>query len=368
VSGDFRDHPVAFLTAGMFEHHDRDRFETFAISLSPFRSGAMHERLAAAFTQFIDVSARTDTEIIKVIRDLGVDIAVDLAGYTRASRPGIFAGRAAPIQVSHLGFPGTMGSPFIDYIIADRIVIPPELREHYAERVVDLPDTFQANDAKRRDPVHTPTRADMGLPPTGFVFCAFHSSYKLNPAMFEIWMRLLRQIDGSVLWLVADDRALEDNLRREARARGVSPDRLVFAGRLPYADHLARQRLADLFLDALPFNGGTTTSDALWMGLPVLTRPGEAFASRMSASLLAAVGLPELVVQSVEDYAALALRIARDPDLLRDLKARLAGQRATHPLFDTARFTRHIEAAYVEMWERHRRGEPPAHFSVPPLA
>ena len=367
VSGDFRDHPVAFLTAGMFEHHDRDRFETFAISLSPFRSGAMHERLKSAFTQFVDVSARSDAEIVALMRDLGIDIAVDLAGYTRGSRPGIFAGRAAPVQVSHLGFPGTMGAPFIDYIIADRIVIPPELRDRYTERVVHLPDTFQVNDAKRHDPAQTPTRADMGLPPTGFVFCVFHSSYKLNPAMFDIWMRLLREIDGSVLWLVADDRALEDNLRREAQARGVAPERLVFAGRLAYADHLARQRLADLFLDALPFNGGTTTSDALWMGLPVLTRPGEAFASRMSASLLAAVGLPELVVQSIEDYEALAMRLARDPGLLRDLKARLVRQRTSHPLFDTARFTRHIEAAYVEMWERHRRGEPPAHFAVEPI-
>lgn len=364
VSGDFRDHPVAFLTAGMFEHHDRDRFETFAISLSPFRSGAMHERLTSAFTRFVDVSARSDAEIVALMRDLGIDIAVDLAGYTRGSRPGILAGRAAPVQVSYLGFPGTMGAPFIDYIIADAIVVPPELRDRYAEQVVCLPDTFQVNDARRPDPANTPTRAAMGLPPTGFVFCAFHSSYKLNPAMFDIWMRLLRQVDGSVLWLVADDRALEDNLRREAQARGVAPERLVFARRLAYADHLARQRLADLFLDALPFNGGTTTSDALWMGLPVLTRPGEAFASRMSASLLAAVGLPELVVQSVEDYEALALRLARESALLGDLKARLARQRTTHPLFDTARITRHVEAAYVEMWQRRQRGEPPAHFSV----
>ncbi len=208
----------------------------------------------------------------------------------------------------------------------------------------------------------------MGLPPDGFVFCAFHSTYKINPAMFDLWMRLLRQVDGSVLWLVADHPAVEANLRREAQARGVAPDRLIFARRLAYADHLARQRLADLFLDTLPFNGGTTTSDALWMGLPVLTRPGEAFASRMSASLLAAVGLSEMVVDSAADYEALAVKLARDPHRLGDIKARLARNRTTHPLFDTARFTRHLEAAYAEMWARHRRGEPPHSFAVAPLA
>jgi predicted O-linked N-acetylglucosamine transferase (SPINDLY family) len=257
-----------------------------------------------------------------------------------------------------------MGAPFIDYIVADPIVIPAAAREHYSERVVHLPDCFQANDSQRRISDATPTRADVGLPDSAFVFCIFHSSYKLNPQMFSAWMDLLRQVAASVLWLVGDNQTIIGNLRREARNRSIDPDRLIFAERLPYPEHLARHRLADLFLDTFPFNGGTTTSDALWAGLPVVTLSGEAYAARMSASLLNAVGLPELVTSCVADYEALALSLARNPQSLADIKARLARNRATHPLFDTARFTRHIEAAYREMWERRQRGEAPDSFSV----
>jgi predicted O-linked N-acetylglucosamine transferase (SPINDLY family) len=364
LSPDFRDHPVAFLTAGMFERHDKSRFDTFGISLFEDRESVMRERIGNALTRYIDASGRDDADIVDMLRTLEIDIAVDLAGYTRHARPSALARRVAPIQVSYLGFPGTMGAPFIDYIIADRIVIPPELRRYYAEQVVDLPDTFQANDAIRRISDRTPSRAEVHLPDQGFVFCSFHSSYKINPAMFDRWMRLLRQVDGSVLWLVAYDRLVADNLRREADIRSVDPARLIFAPRLPYPDHLARYRLADLFLDTLPFNGGATTSDALWAGLPVVTLAGESFASRMSASLLNAIGLPELVADSPAGYEAIALRLARDASSLREVRAKLARNRATHPLFDTARFTRQIEAAYSEMWARHRRGEPPQSFSV----
>ena len=364
LSPDFRDHPVSFLTAGMLEQHDKSRFDVFALSLSAYRQGDMRARIERAVTEFIDVASRSDAEIVELMRKLEIDIAIDLAGHTAGARTNILARRAAPIQVSYLGFPATSGAPFIDYIVADRIVIPEEAREHYSERVVYLPDCFQANDSKRAISPQTPTRSDLGLPDNGFVFCVFHSSHKLNPQMFDVWMSLLRQAPGSVLWLVGDDQSLVGNLRREAEARAVAPDRLVFAARVPYADHLARQRLADLFLDTFPFNGGTTTSDALWAGLPVVTLSGDAFASRMSASLLNAVGLPELAVRSPAQYESLALTFARDPGMLGEIRARLARNRVTHPLFDTIRFTRHMEAAYADMRERHRRGEPPDNFSV----
>ena len=364
LSPDFRDHPVSFLTVGMLEQHDKSRFDVFGLSFSADRQSAMRARVMRALTEFIDVGSRSDAEIVELMRKLEIDVAIDLAGHTAAARPNILAQRAAPIQINYLGFPGTMGAPFIDYIVADRIVIPSEAREHYAERVVYLPDCFQANDSKRAISQQTPARPDVGLPEDAFVFCVFHSSYKLNPGMFDVWMSLLRQVTGSVLWLVADDRSLVRNLRREAEIRAVDPDRLIFAGRLPYADHLARHKLADLFLDTFPFNGGTTTSDALWAGLPVVTLSGEAFAARMSASLLNAVGLSELAVQSPAQYESLALRLARDPGMLGEIKTRLARNRVTHPLFDTVRFTRHMEAAYAEMWQRFRRGERPDNFSV----
>jgi len=364
LSPDFRDHPVSYLTAGMLEHHDKRAFDVYALSLSTHHTSATRGRVMRAVTEFIDVESRSDADIVALMRKMEVDIAIDLAGLTQGARLNILAQRAAPIQVSYLGYPGTMGAPFIDYIVADPIVIPPAARAYYSERVVHLPDCFQANDAMRRISDHTPARSDVGLPEAAFVFCVFHSSYKLNPQMFGAWMHLLRQVPASVLWLVADNRSIIENLRQEARSRAVDPDRLVFAGRLPYADHLARHRLADLFLDTFPFNGGTTTSDALWAGLPVVTMSGEAYASRMSASLLNAVGLPELATPSVADYEALALRLATNPPVLADLKARLARNRATHPLFDTRRFTRHMETAYREMWDRWRRREPPDSFSV----
>jgi predicted O-linked N-acetylglucosamine transferase (SPINDLY family) len=367
LSPDFRDHPVSFLTAGMLEQHDKHAFDIFALALSTHPASAMRGRIARAVTELIDVESRSDAEVVALMRGLDIDIAVDLAGLTQGARLNILAQRAAPIQVSYLGYPGTMGADFIDYIVADPIVIPAAASPHYAERVVRLPDCFQANDAQRRIADLTPARGDVGLPEQGFVFCVFHSSYKLNPQMFDTWMNLLRQVPGSVLWLVGDNRAVIENLRRAAHSRSIDPDRLVFAGRLPYPDHLARHRLADLFLDTFPFNGGTTTSDALWAGLPVVTLSGEAFAARMSASLLGAIGLSELATTSLADYEARALALARNPQVLADVKARLTRNRATYPLFDTARFTRHMEAAYRGMWERWQRGEAPEGFSVPAI-
>jgi protein O-GlcNAc transferase len=364
VSPDFRDHAVSFLTAGLFEEHDKSRFDILAVALSADEPSELRARIRRASTEFIEIAGRSDADIVQLLRERRIDVAVDLAGYTLGGRPSVFASRIAPVQVSHLGFPATTGATFFDYILADPVVIPPDAEAWYSERVVHLPDCFQPNDARRRISERTPARGELGLPDDAFVFCVFHSSYKLNPQMFDVWMRLLREVRGSVLWLVGDNPAIVRNLRREAAARGVDGDRLVFAPRVPYADHLARHRRADLFLDTFPFNGGTTTSDALWAGLPVVTLSGEAFPARMSASLLHAVGLPELAVQTLAEYETLALRLARNRAMLDDIKARLAVNRATHPLFDTRRYVRHVEAAYAEMWDRHLGGEPPHGFPV----
>ena len=364
LSADFRDHAVAYLTAGLFEHHDRTKFETIAIAFSPDNAGEMQGRIRNAFEKFIDVRNKNDREVANLLRELEVDIAVDLMGFTQYFRLGILALRPAPIQVNYLGYPGTMGADYFDYIIADRYVVPANLRSGYSEHIVCLPDTFQANDAKRPLPVRTPGRVEIGLPERGFVFCSFNSPAKITPALFDIWMRLLRQVENSVLWILADSPALERNLRREAQVRGVAADRLVLAPRAKYGNYLARYCLADLFLDTLPFNGGTTVSDALWAGLPVVTCSGEAFAARMAGSLLNAIGLPELITQTLADYERLALKLATDADMLADIRAKLSRNRSNYPLFDTDRFRRHIESAFATMHERHRRSEPPASFSV----
>jgi protein O-GlcNAc transferase len=368
VSADFGDHPVAFLTAGLFEQHDRTRFETTAISLSACQPGAMFDRLKASFDHFVDVAGKSDAETVAVMRELEIDIAVDLMGHAPHARAGILAARAAPIQANYLGFPGTMGADYIDYIVADRTVVPADTQRHYAEKVVYLPETFQANDAKRWIAAAVPSRAEFGLPGTGFVFCCFNANNKLTPQMFAVWMRLLKRVDGSVLWLLAEDDVVAANLRREAAACGVAPERLVFASRVADADDLARYTRADLFLDTAPFNGGTTASDALWAGLPVVTLAGETFAGRMSASLLRALDLPELVTDSAESYEALALQLATEPALLSGIRTKAARNRETQPLFDTARFTRHLEAAYIGMWDRYRRGTAPEGFAVDPIS
>ena len=368
LSADFREHAVAFLGAGLFEQHDRTRFETTALSYGADDGSAMRARLTRAFERFVDVRQRSDHEIASLMAELDVDIAVDLGGLTGSARTGIFALRPAPVQVNFLGFTGTMGAPYIDYIVADRTVIPEQERDFYAERVVYLPDSFQANDSRRAIAEDTPARSVAGLPDDAFVFCSFNNAFKIEPATFALWMRVLNQVPGSVLWLLGGNEDATANLRREAAALGVAPERLVFAARAAPADHLARHRLASLFLDTLPFNAHTTASDALWAGLPVLTCEGTTFAGRVAASLVRAVGLPELVAHSPTEYEALAVRLATHADELAGFAARLAANRATAPLFDTDRYRRHLEAAYLTMWERHLLGEGPASFAVPTVA
>jgi predicted O-linked N-acetylglucosamine transferase (SPINDLY family) len=364
VSADLHNHATAFLIAGLFEHHDKARFETTAISLGRDDAGEMRRRIAAAFDRFIDVQTMPDAEVAGMIRELEIDIAIDLKGYTGGARTGIFAYRPAPVQVNYLGYPGTMAAPFIDYIIADRVVIPEEHQINYSEKVVYLPWSYQPNDRNRGISGDAPTRTEAGLPQTGFVFACFNNSYKIGPEMFAIWMRLLRAVENSVLWLLETSAGATANLRREASVRGIAPERLIFAPRRPQSEHLSRQRLADLFLDTLPCNAHTTASDALSAGLPVLTCKGETFAGRVASSLLHAIGLPELVTSSLADYETSALALARDPKALAAIKRKLARNRMIEPLFDTARYTRDLETAYAIMWERSQRGDRPESFSV----
>jgi predicted O-linked N-acetylglucosamine transferase (SPINDLY family) len=369
LSSDLREHAVGYLTAGLFQQHDRSRFELTAISFGPEKDSDIRHRIKNAFEHFIDARSYTDRQIAELVRQREIDIAVNLNGFTQSDRTNAFASRAAPIQVNYLGFPATMGADYIDYIIADQFVIPEWQRQHYQEKVIYMPDCYMVNDAKRSISLHVPTRAEEGLPEEAFVFCCFNQSHKLLPATFDIWMRLLARVDASVLWLSALNESATRNLRVEAQARGIDPSRLIFARWVASAaGHLARHRLADLFLDTLPYNAHTTASDALWAGVPVLTCCGETFAGRVAASLLQAVGLPEMVTHSLNEYEALALKLATDPALFKSVRLKLEQNRSCYPLFNTGRFTRHLEVAYQLMWETWQRGERPHSFRVAPLS
>ncbi len=365
LSGDFGEHAVTYLLAGVLERHDATRFETIALSWDRQEEGPARRRIQAAFSRFIDITAVSDAEVVRMMRELEVDIAVDLTAHTRGHRTGIFARRGAPVHVNYLGLPATMGARYMDYLIADRFLVPEEHKRHYAEQIVWLPVTYQPNDDRRSLlPGGTP-RSEHGLPETGFVFCAFNNNCKFNPAFFDVWMRLIASVPGSVLWLLASNALAEDNLRREAVDRGVDAHRLVFAKRVPYSDYLARYVHADLFLDTLPFNGGATVSDALSMGVPVLACAGESFASRMAGGILSSLDLRELITHSLTAYESTALDLARSPARLRALRETLVQRRGGHAFFDTDCYRRHLESAYQMMWQRSTAGLPPAAFSVP---
>lgn len=365
LSADFHSHATAYLIAELIEQHDRARFEIVGISFGPDDGSAIRQRLIAAFDRFIDVRTRSDRDIAALIAALRIDIAVDLKGYTMDSRPDILSFRPAPVQVQWLGYPGTLGTDFIDYVIGDGIVTPPAHAPFYDEKIVALPNSYQVNDRKRTIAARTPARRELELPEHGIVFCCFNNSFKILPAMFALWMRLLARVPGSVLWLLQDNAVAERNLRGAAAAHGIEPARLVFAGRVNLEQHLARHRAADLFLDTLPYNAHTTASDALWSGLPVLTCRGEAFAGRVAASLLQGVGLPELVTENLADYESLAYRLAGHPDELQALRRRLETALPHCALFDTDRFRRAIEAAYSAMYEAWQRGETPRALAIP---
>jgi predicted O-linked N-acetylglucosamine transferase (SPINDLY family)/glycosyltransferase involved in cell wall biosynthesis len=358
LSAEFHAHATAYLAAELFELHDRGRFEVLAYSYGPDDGSPIRARLRRGFDRFVDLGSRSHAEAAAAIRADGVDILVDLKGYTMHARPEIMALRPAPVQVNFLGYPGTMGAEFIDYIVGDRFVTPAGEAGHFSESLAILPDCYQVND-RRRQVAETPPRRKLGLPDGAFVFCCFNQTYKILPEFFAAWMRMLQGVPGSVLWLLEWNPFVAQNLRREATARGVDPARLIFAPSLPLAEHLGRLPAADLFLDTLPVNAHTTASDALWAGLPLLTCTGETFVSRVAESLLTAVGLPELVTRGVADYEALGLRLARAPEELLALRNKLSVNRKTAPLFDTPRFVRNLETAYEAMWRIHAAGGAP---------
>jgi len=361
LSGEFRDQATALLMAGLYERHDRSRFEVIAVDNGSADRSAMSARLKQAFDQWIDIGDLRDVEAAEKIRAAGIDILVNLNGYFGKLRMDVFAQRPAPLQVNYLGFPGTMGAPYIDYIIADRVVIPPDEERFYDEQVVTLPGCYQVNDDRGRPIAPRPTRTEAGLPSRGFVFCNFNQSYKLTPGVFASGMRILNRVEDSVLWLLEGPAPYADNVAGHAREHGVAPERILFAPDRPTDRHLARMQLADLFLDGLPYNAHTTGSDALWAGVPLLTRRGTTFPGRVAASLLYAAGLPELVTDSAQTYEDMAVRLASDPQAFQQIKSRLTRD---CPLFDTDLFRRNIEAAYLRMWEIWLAGEKPRAFAV----
>jgi len=360
-SADFRNHALAALAGELFEIHDRSRFEIMAFSLGSDRKDEFRLRAEAAFDRFLPVGGLSDDEVASLARRLEIDIAVDLGGYTRHARPRIMALRAAPVQVSWLGYLGTMGGSFIDYLLADPVIVPPEYRHHYAEKIAYLP-SYQPSDSKRVIADKTFTRAELGLPAEGFVFCCLNANYKITPETFDCWMRILAAAPDSVLLLLGGNPSAERTLRQHAADRGIDAGRLIFCGRLPYGEYLARYRAADLFLDTLPYNAGATASDALWAGLPVITCPGHAFASRVAASVLTAAGLPELIAADRPAYERLAVALATDPARLAAVRAKLASSRNTAALFDTPALARSLERLYERMHQRIRTGLPPDHL------
>jgi predicted O-linked N-acetylglucosamine transferase (SPINDLY family) len=365
-SADFYSHAVSFLTSELFEIHDRSKFEIVAFAFGPKVNDAVRARIVRAFDRFIDVSEQSDAKVAETARRLGIDIAVDLGGFTtQAARTRTFSLRTAPIQMSYIGYLGTMGAPYMDYLLADPTLIPIEERQHYSEAIIYLP-SYQVNDSTRPVIERTLTREELGLPAAGFVFSCFNANYKILPATFAVWMRILKRVEKSSLYLYVGSETAERNLRKEAECYGVAPRRLVFGKILPHDDYMARLRTMDLFLDTLPYNAGTTASDALWAGLPVLTCAGRAFAGRMAASLLNAIQLPELVTSTRDEYEERAVQLAENPELLREIKLKLSQNRLAAPLFDTRLFAEHLELAYTRVYERHRAGLPPETMFVRP--
>lgn len=368
LSADFRLHPTAHLVARLLELHDRSKFTVLGVSTGEDDASGERRRIAGAVDEFLDVPARPDRETAELIHERGVDILVDLNAHTRSGRLGILANRPAPLQVNYLGYPGTAGARFVDYIIADETILPDGSDAFFTEQIVRLPSYYVGyhlgKEISQRVSPDRPAREPLKLPDNAFVFCCFNNSYKIRPPIFAAWMRLLQAVEGSVLWLLFDNQAAADNLRKEAAKRGVDPARLIFAPRAELSEHLGRQRCADLFLDTLPVNAHTTACDALWMGLPIVTCAGKAFAGRVAASALTSCGLSEFVTANLNDYEVLTLKLATDAAFLQSYRDRLVNARATMPVFDPDRLRRQIEAAYLQMWDIYREGDPPCGFSV----
>jgi predicted O-linked N-acetylglucosamine transferase (SPINDLY family) len=319
----------------------------------------MREKISGAFDVFKDIHSSSDIEALKTIHNDKIDIAIDLTGYTKDSRTSLFSSRLAPVQINYLGYPGTLGTDFMDYIVADQNLMPEAFQEFYIEKPIYLPHTYWPTNNIQAISQKVQTREDMGLPSDGFVFCCFNNNYKISPKEFDIWMRLMTKVEGSVLWLLKSNKWAEHNMKREAEARGISADRVIFAEKVENSEHLARHRLADLFLDTFNYNAHTTASEALWAGLPIVTKLGKGFAARVAGSLLNAVGLPELITHDEEAYEALILELATKPKKLSAIKQKLEVNRLSKPLFDTEQYTKHLENGYLQAYQRHFDGKKP---------
>ena len=357
-SSDFRNHPMSYLLANLYELHDKNKFEVIGISFGPNKDDEMRKRISNAFDKFYDLRLKTEDEIVNFSRELKIDIAIDLMCFTKYHKFGIFVKRCAPVQVNYLGYPGTSGTNYLDYIIADRTLIPKDSQKHYSEKIVYLPDTYQANDSKKKISDKIFTKKELGLPEDSFVFCCFNNNYKITPQVFDIWMRILKKVKNSVLWILSEDVNISKNLKKEATMRDVDFSRIFFAERIKMNEHLARQKVADLFIDTFPYTAHTTASDALWVGLPIITRIGKSFASRVSASLLKAIDLPELITNSEKEYEDLAVELANNPKKLKEIKNKLNNNRKTKPLFNIQVFAKNIEKAYSLMYERNSKNLP----------
>jgi len=364
LCGEFRNQATSILMTRVWELHDKSKFEIFGFDNGWDDGSDYRERIEKAFSYIFDISKTSDAEVVRLIQENEIDILVNLNGFFGEVRQQVFAYKPAPIQVNYLGFPGTIGIKYMDYIIADKVVIPEESKIHYVENIAYLPNSYQANDDQRKISNRKFSREELGLPEDAFVFTCFNNYYKITPPIFDSWMRILSRVQGSVLWLLADNPTAKGNLIKEANARGIDSSRLIFAERMPIAEHLARHHLADLFLDTLPYNAHTTCSDALWAGLPVLTLMGSTFPGRVAASLLCAVGLSELITNTHNEYEALAIELATNPKQLEEIKLRLSINRLSTPLFNTPLFTKNLEAAYIKMVEQDKAGLERDHITI----
>ncbi|WP_146610970.1 O-linked N-acetylglucosamine transferase, SPINDLY family protein [Polynucleobacter paneuropaeus] len=367
LSGDFRNHPVTHLIAELLELHDRSQYEVYAFAWGADSQSRERKRIKNSVDEFVDISELSDSAATQLIKNRGVDIAIDLGGYTQLSRTQIFANRVAPIQISYLGYMGTMGCDFIDYTIADEVLVPIENCQHYSEKMIYMPHCFQVSDRQREMSSKKLDRVDFGIPDTGVVYCCFNNNYKITPEIFSSWMNILKYVEGSILWLHASNQSIIENLNNEAIRFGIDPQRLVFAETLPHAEYLARYQVADLFLDTMPYNAGTTANDALWTGLPVLTCMGNSMASRMAGSLLKNLDLPELITYSLAEYQTKAIEFGNDPQKLKSIRNKLEKNKATSPLFNAALFARNLESAYREIYRRHEAGEKVEHLHIKEL-
>ena len=364
LSSDLRQHAVGTHMVELFEQHDRSRFEIFGYCFGKDDGSTLRSRIVNAFDHFSSINTKNDRDAAQQIYNDKIDILVDLNGYTGPARTKILAYKPAPSQVSFLGYPSTMGANFIDYVLADPIITPLDHQPYFREAIVHLPDTYQPNDSQKKISTQKQTRKMNGLPLDGFVFCSFNSAFKISPQVFSLWMRLLSDVEQSVLWLFESNALCKTNLQRQALDQGIDPSRLIFAPKIPIDKHLARLQLADLFLDCVPVNAHATAADALWAGLPVITCMGKTLVGRVAASLLHAVGLPELVTTSLDEYEQLALQLARNSSMLHDLRSRLAENKSTAPLFNIKKYTNNLEQAYVHMVHLHTSGQSPAPFAV----